>query len=194
MSVREFVARVQREKVALGSAFSAVVGFLAVSGIWDPDPKVLGAFLLAVGALFAVLRGFLTPSSEVLVQQKPGEAPKITTDKFGLPKGEQAWIAPADDTKKPKPDKDLAPEEAKPDEKGTMDVLFALVVTVLSTSVGVGLIAGWQVMVAVLALLGLIAYFVVRWARSLRPAPRSLDAEQMVAMILSKDRVGSTPG
>lgn len=179
------VQRILREKILLGSLGTAVVGLLVLLGV---DPTLMGSIALVVAALIALIRAVVTPTGEVLVQQKPGEAPKITTDKFGLEPGAQAWIQQADPAARVPLAEDRPPEERG--ERGAADVLLALVITLLSLITGIGLFAGWEVMVALLALVG-AAYLAVRWYRNRRPSPSALVA---TLRDLSRRQVSSEVG
>ena len=60
--------RIQREPTLLTGVVTAAVGLAILLGL---DPKVAGGITLLIGALITlVLRAFVTPSSEVVVQEK----------------------------------------------------------------------------------------------------------------------------
>lgn len=65
--------RIAREPVALSGVVVALYGAAIVFGYIHPTPEQTGALSILGGAVLGALRWLLTPSSEVLVQRRPGD-------------------------------------------------------------------------------------------------------------------------
>lgn len=81
ISMSTVIARVLREPVALAGVVTAGLGLATVLGL---DPPVAGSIGMLLGALIALGRSIVTPTSEVVLQDGPnglvaGPASTITT-------------------------------------------------------------------------------------------------------------------
>lgn len=76
--------KILRQKVVILGAATTIVGALALLGV-DVPPRVVGGVMALLGVVFTLLSAFLTPASEVIAQQKPGEPVKATA------KAQAAW-------------------------------------------------------------------------------------------------------
>lgn len=69
------IQRITREPVLLIGVVTAVFGVLNVFDIGLTEGQI-GAIVAALGAIMALVRFLVTPASEVVVQEVPGQAPK----------------------------------------------------------------------------------------------------------------------
>jgi hypothetical protein len=69
------IQRIVREPAVLLGLLNALFGLAVIYGVHLSVDQI-GAINVAVGAAIAFLRFVLTPSAEVVAQQKPGEAVK----------------------------------------------------------------------------------------------------------------------
>lgn len=89
--------RILREPALLLAAITAGLALAVAFGVHLTDAQT-GAVLGFVAAVAAVLRFVSTPSSEVIAQQKPGEAVRATAKaetKFGIPEDQVVAVKPA---------------------------------------------------------------------------------------------------
>lgn len=71
------INRITREPVLLIGFVTAGLGLLVLFGV-DLSKEQIGGIVTFLGTAMALLRAVVTPSSEVIVQEKPGELPKAT--------------------------------------------------------------------------------------------------------------------
>lgn len=150
------VQRVTRQPNIVLGVVTAGINMLVLLNIvgWNGD-QVAGINIFAA-ALFGLVALMVTPTAEVVVHQAPGEQPKATKDlRGGVSKGDAVWVAPAGG-----PGGQVVPEP--PNEGGYFDVLLALAVVVVSTAVGFGLFLGWEVSVALLVMIFVVGFAVIR--------------------------------
>lgn len=139
--------RITRQPNVVLGVVTAGINMLVILEAVGWDEKQVSAVNIFAAALFALVALFVTPSSEVVVQQEPGGEITAKKDLRGVSKGDTVWVAPADP---PNP------------EGGYMDLLVALVTVVLSIATGLGLIFGWQVMLVLIVMTCLVGWAVAR--------------------------------
>lgn len=66
------IQRISREPVLLIGALTALFGVLLAFGL-NLTEEQIGAIVIFVGAVMALIRFLVTPSSEVIAQRKAGE-------------------------------------------------------------------------------------------------------------------------
>lgn len=86
--------RILREPALLLGLATAFFGLLTLFDVPLSSEQV-GGITVFIGALVALLRFVLVPSSEVVAQQKPGEPVQAASYDFGLVKGETVQVNPA---------------------------------------------------------------------------------------------------
>lgn len=83
--MKELLDKLTREPNLVTGALTATFNLLVLLSVIDMSGEAIAGVNIAVGAWFMFLRQFVTPSSEVIAQQKLGEAVKATA------KAERAW-------------------------------------------------------------------------------------------------------
>lgn len=89
--------RIFREPALLLAAIAAGLALAVAFGVHLSDTQT-GAVLGFFAAIAALLRFIMTPSSEVIAQQKPGQAVRATPqaeEKFGIPADQVVAVKPA---------------------------------------------------------------------------------------------------
>ena len=85
--------RIAREPNAIVGVVIALYGVLVAFEVLTLTAPQAGALAALGGAVVVALRWFVTPASEVVVQQKPGEAPVHRDERGAIDLGTAVLIA-----------------------------------------------------------------------------------------------------
>jgi hypothetical protein len=96
--MKKFLDRLTREPNLVTGAITATFNMLVLLSIIDISNEAVAGINVAIGAWFILIRQFVTPSNEVIAQQKPGKAVRATSraaKRWGIQEGTVVKVNPA---------------------------------------------------------------------------------------------------